>query len=51
MTIHLFDEELMADERVLLKFAVDVGSPEWLQMLFVLTCCDTAAVGPAHRRR
>ncbi|MCE9604551.1 MAG: [protein-PII] uridylyltransferase [Planctomycetia bacterium] len=43
---HLAFRRDTSDERVLLKFAVDVGSPEWLQMLFVLTCCDTAAVGP-----
>jgi len=43
---HLAFRRDTSDERVLLKFAVDVGSPEWLQMLFVLTCCDIAAVGP-----
>lgn len=34
------------DPEVVLKFAVDVGSPEVLDMLFVLTAADFAAVGP-----
>ncbi len=34
------------DETVLLQFAKDVGSPENLNMLFVHTCADLAAVGP-----
>lgn len=34
------------DPDVVLKFAVDVGSLEHLQMLYVLTCADMAAVGP-----
>ena len=33
------------DEEVV-RFAVQVGSPELLRMLFVLTCADLAAVGP-----
>ncbi len=34
------------DEELILRFAVDVGSPEVLDMLFVLTAADFAAVGP-----
>jgi [protein-PII] uridylyltransferase len=34
------------DEELILRFAVDVGSPEILDMLFVLTAADFAAVGP-----
>jgi [protein-PII] uridylyltransferase len=34
------------DPDVITDFAVQVGSPELLQMLFVLTCADLAAVGP-----
>lgn len=35
-----------SDEQLIVKFAVEVGSPELLQMLFVLTAADVAAVGP-----
>ena len=35
-----------SDESLVLQFAVEVGSPEVLQMLFVLSACDLAAVGP-----
>jgi len=34
------------DPDVITDFAVQVGSPELLQMLYVLTCADLAAVGP-----
>jgi [protein-PII] uridylyltransferase len=34
------------DEELVLRFAVDVGSPEVLDMLFLLTAADFAAVGP-----
>jgi [protein-PII] uridylyltransferase len=34
------------DPAVLTPFAVEVGSPELLQMLYVLTIADLAAVGP-----
>jgi len=34
------------DEQVVVRFAIEVGSPEWLQMLFVLTAADLAAIGP-----
>jgi [protein-PII] uridylyltransferase len=36
-----------ADPEVLLKFNHDVGSPDALSMLFVLTAADISAVGPA----
>ncbi|MCG8585872.1 MAG: hypothetical protein MI757_14285, partial [Pirellulales bacterium] len=35
-----------SDEALVMRFAVEVGSPEVLQMLFVLSACDLAAVGP-----
>src|SRR5690606_37640714 len=35
-----------SDESLVVQFAVDVGSPEVLKMLFVLSACDLAAVGP-----
>jgi [protein-PII] uridylyltransferase len=35
-----------SDPQLVLKFAVEVGSPEMLDMLFVLTAADFAAVGP-----
>jgi [protein-PII] uridylyltransferase len=34
------------DDKTIVRFAVDVGSPEVLQMFYVLTACDIAAVGP-----
>ena len=34
------------DDELIVRFAVDVGSPEVLDMLFVLTAADFAAVGP-----
>ncbi len=35
-----------SDPQLVLRFAVEVGSPEVLDMLFVLTAADFAAVGP-----
>ncbi len=35
-----------SDESLVVQVAVEVGSPEVLQMLFVLSACDLAAVGP-----
>lgn len=43
---HLAFRRDTSDEHLITRFAVDVGSAETLQMLYVLTCCDTAAVGP-----
>ena len=34
------------DPAVVLRFAVEVGSPEVLQMLYVMTAADLASVGP-----
>ena len=34
------------DDSLLVRFAVDVGSPELLAMLFSLTAADLSAVGP-----
>ena len=35
-----------SDEELVVRFAVQVGSPELLQMLYVLTAADLGAVGP-----
>ena len=35
-----------SDENTMLKMAVEIGSPERLRMLYVLTCADFASVGP-----
>ena len=34
------------DPDIVLQFAVEVGSPEILQMLYLMTCADISAVGP-----
>ncbi len=34
------------DAALVVQFAADVGSPQVLRMLYVLTCADLAAVGP-----
>ena len=34
------------DEALVLRFAVECGSPERLRMLYLLSACDLAAVGP-----
>lgn len=36
----------ISDEQLLVRFAVDVGSPELLAMLYVMTAADFSAVGP-----
>lgn len=46
MMSHLAFRRDTSDEQLIVRFARDVGSPETLQMLLVLTACDTAAVGP-----
>lgn len=46
MMSHLAFRRDTSDDRLVLKFAVEVGSPETLRMLFVLTASDLAAVGP-----
>ena len=43
---HLAQWRDINDPRVVIAFAVEVGSQEALQMLFLLTCADLAAVGP-----
>ncbi len=46
MMSHLAFRRDTSDESLVLRFAVDVGSPEVLSMLLVLTCADLASVGP-----
>jgi [protein-PII] uridylyltransferase len=46
MMAHLAFRRDTSDDQVIVRFAVDVGSPEVLRMLYVLTCADLAAVGP-----
>ncbi len=36
----------MRDESIAVRLAVEVGSPDVLQMLYILSCADLAAVGP-----
>ncbi|MGI6416883.1 MAG: [protein-PII] uridylyltransferase [Thermoguttaceae bacterium] len=43
---HLAFRRDMSDEQVLVRFAVDAGSPERLRMLFVMTAADLGAIGP-----
>ncbi|MBN1854767.1 MAG: [protein-PII] uridylyltransferase, partial [Pirellulales bacterium] len=43
---HLAFRRDTADEQLALQFAVKVGSPELLKMLYVLTAADLGAVGP-----
>ncbi|HEY2881873.1 MAG TPA: [protein-PII] uridylyltransferase [Pirellulales bacterium] len=43
---HLAFRRDTSDDQIILRFAVEVGSPEALRMLYVLTCSDLAAVGP-----
>jgi len=43
---HLAFRRDTSDQQLVVRFAVEVGSPEALQMLFVLTAADLAAVGP-----
>ena len=43
---HLAQRRDINDPRVIVDFAVQIGSPEVLKMMFVLTCADLAAVGP-----
>lgn len=43
---HLAFRRDTSDEQLVVRFAVEVGSPEVLEMLFVLTAADLAAVGP-----
>ena len=43
---HLAFRRDTSDDQIIVRFAVEVGSPEVLRMLYVLTCADLAAVGP-----
>jgi [protein-PII] uridylyltransferase len=43
---HLAFRRDTSDDQLIVRFAVDVGSPEVLRMLFLLTAADLAAVGP-----
>lgn len=43
---HLAQQQDITDDSVVVPFAVEVGSPEVLKMLYVLTLADLAAVGP-----
>ncbi len=43
---HLAFRRDTSDEDMIMRFAIQVGSPELLQMLFVLTAADLGAVGP-----
>lgn len=43
---HLAFRRDTSDEQLVVQFAVEVGSPEPLQMLYVFTASDVAAVGP-----
>ncbi len=44
---HLAFRRDLSDAEMLMRFSRDVGSPELLRMLFVLTAADMTAVGPA----
>lgn len=46
MMSHLAFRRDTGDEQVVVQFAVEVGSPEVLQMLLLLSAADLAAVGP-----
>ncbi len=46
MMAHLAFRRDTSDQSVVVKFAVEVGSPEVLKMLYVLTCADMASVSP-----
>ncbi len=43
---HLAFRRDISDQQLVVSFAVQVGSPQLLQMLYVLTAADLAAVGP-----
>jgi [protein-PII] uridylyltransferase len=46
MMSHLAFRRDTNDNQVVVRFAVEVGSPEVMQMLFLLTAADLSAVGP-----
>jgi [protein-PII] uridylyltransferase len=48
---HLAFRRDTSDERLVVQFAFEVGSPDVLRMLYVLTAADFAAVGPGVLNR
>ena len=46
MMSHLAFRRDTSEDQLVVRFAVDVGSPDVLRMLYVLTAADLAAVGP-----
>lgn len=46
MMSHLAFRRDTSDDQLVVRFAVDVGAPDVLRMLYVLTAADLAAVGP-----
>lgn len=46
MLSHLAFRRDTGDEAIVLRAAVEIGSPANLRMLYILTCADLAAVGP-----
>jgi [protein-PII] uridylyltransferase len=46
MMAHLAFRRDLSDEQMLVRFSRDVGSPEILRMLLILTASDMTAVGP-----
>ena len=44
--VHLAFRRDTSDESIVVQFAYEVGTPDTLKMLFVLSCADLAAVGP-----
>jgi [protein-PII] uridylyltransferase len=51
MMSHLAQRRDVHDDSVVVEFAVEVGSTEVLQILYLLTCADLAAVGPGVLNR
>ena len=43
---HLAQQHDITDDKVVVQFAVELGTPQVLRMLYVLTLADLAAVGP-----
>jgi len=43
---HLAFRRDLSDQEMIVRFAVEVGAPDVLRMLYVLSCADLAAVGP-----
>jgi len=43
---HLALRRDIADEQLIVQFAVEIGSPDILRMMYILTVCDLMAVSP-----